>query len=52
MATFTRDKRLYLTCQETLFVPKEYNIRRHFEAKHPDMANLNESVRQIKESKF
>jgi hypothetical protein len=31
-----------------LSVPKEYNIRRHFEVKHPDLAKLDVSERQIK----
>jgi hypothetical protein len=33
-----------------LYVPEEYNIRRHFEAKHPDLAKLDVSERQIKAS--
>jgi hypothetical protein len=50
LATFTRDKILCLVCQETLSVPKEYNICRHFEAKHSDLTKLDVSERQIKAS--
>jgi hypothetical protein len=46
LATFTKYKILCLVCQETLYVPKEYNICRHFEAKHPDLAKLNVSETQ------
>jgi hypothetical protein len=50
LATFRRDKILCLVCRETLSAPKEFYIRRHFEAKHPDLAKLDVSERQIKAS--
>uniref|UniRef100_A0A4X2KNG3 SPIN-DOC-like zinc-finger domain-containing protein n=1 Tax=Vombatus ursinus TaxID=29139 RepID=A0A4X2KNG3_VOMUR len=50
--TYTRDKILCLFCQEVLSVPKEYNLRRHFESKHPDLSKLDINEKQIKASKL
>ncbi|CAM4604787.1 unnamed protein product [Lepidochelys kempii] len=39
---------LCLVCRETLAVPKEYNLRWHFETKHPNLTKLNPNEKIIK----
>lgn len=46
----TQDKILCLVCRDIIIVPKEYNLRRHFESKHPDLSELTLSEKQIKAS--
>uniref|UniRef100_A0A8C0GSN7 SPIN-DOC-like zinc-finger domain-containing protein n=1 Tax=Chelonoidis abingdonii TaxID=106734 RepID=A0A8C0GSN7_CHEAB len=40
LCTVSKHKILCLMCCETLAVPKEYNLRRHFETKHPNLTKL------------
>uniref|UniRef100_A0A674K1K9 SPIN-DOC-like zinc-finger domain-containing protein n=1 Tax=Terrapene triunguis TaxID=2587831 RepID=A0A674K1K9_9SAUR len=47
LCTVSKDKILCLVCRETLAVPKEYNLRRHFETKHPNLAKLNPNEKII-----
>uniref|UniRef100_A0A674I7K9 SPIN-DOC-like zinc-finger domain-containing protein n=1 Tax=Terrapene triunguis TaxID=2587831 RepID=A0A674I7K9_9SAUR len=46
--TISKDKILCLVCRETLAVPKEYNLRWHFETKHPNLAKLSSNEKIIK----
>uniref|UniRef100_K7FWM9 SPIN-DOC-like zinc-finger domain-containing protein n=1 Tax=Pelodiscus sinensis TaxID=13735 RepID=K7FWM9_PELSI len=48
LCTVSKDKILCLVCRETLAFPKEYNLRRHFETKHPILAKLNPNEKKIK----
>uniref|UniRef100_A0A674JUH9 SPIN-DOC-like zinc-finger domain-containing protein n=1 Tax=Terrapene triunguis TaxID=2587831 RepID=A0A674JUH9_9SAUR len=48
LCTVSKDKILCLVCRETLAVPKEYNLRRHFETKHANLAKLNSNEKIIK----
>ena len=35
-------------CRETVAVPKEYNLRRHLETKHPIIAKLDQNEKSLK----
>jgi hypothetical protein len=50
--TVFRDKILCLVCRETVAVPKEYNVRRHFETKHPQVAKFDAHEKKIKAANF
>lgn len=41
-------KILCLICRRVVAVPKEYNLRRHFEANHQSLAELDENEKKIK----
>lgn len=41
-----------LVCREIITIPKEYNLRRHFESKHRDLAKLDINEMQIKAVKL
>uniref|UniRef100_A0A8C3SKW3 SPIN-DOC-like zinc-finger domain-containing protein n=1 Tax=Chelydra serpentina TaxID=8475 RepID=A0A8C3SKW3_CHESE len=46
--TVSKDKILCLMCRETVAVPKEYSLQRHFKTKHPNLAKLNPNEKIIK----
>jgi hypothetical protein len=50
--TVFRDKILCLVCRETAAVPKEYNIRWHFETKHPEVAKLDAYEKKIRAANY
>jgi 17beta-estradiol 17-dehydrogenase/3beta-hydroxysteroid 3-dehydrogenase/mitotic-spindle organizing protein 1 len=39
-------------CRETAALPKQYNVRRHFETKHPEVARLDAHEKKIKAANF
>ena len=41
-------KMLCLVCQNVVPVSKEYNLRRHFETNHPNLANLDINEKSLK----
>ena len=43
-----KDKIICLVCRETVAVPKEYNLRRHLETKHPIIAKLDQNEKSLK----
>ncbi|XP_058022331.1 general transcription factor II-I repeat domain-containing protein 2-like [Ahaetulla prasina] len=48
------DKAMCLVCRKTVAVFKEYNIRRHYEAKHPDKyknLNIQQKLKKVEELK-
>uniref|UniRef100_A0A8C0H5C3 SPIN-DOC-like zinc-finger domain-containing protein n=1 Tax=Chelonoidis abingdonii TaxID=106734 RepID=A0A8C0H5C3_CHEAB len=48
LCTVSKDKTLCLVCREILAVPKEYNLRRHFETKHSNLTKLSSNEKIIK----
>jgi hypothetical protein len=50
--TVFRDKIPCLVCLEAVAVPKDYNIRRRFGTKHPEVAKLDAQERKIKAANF
>ncbi|CAK8697909.1 unnamed protein product [Clavelina lepadiformis] len=46
--TVTNSKILCLVCRNVVAVPKEYNLRRHFESNHPNLAELDATERILK----
>ena len=41
-------KVLCLVCQNVVSVPNEYNLRRHFETQHPNLAELDPNKKRLK----
>jgi hypothetical protein len=39
-------------CRETAAVPKEYSVRRHFQAKRPEVGKLDAHEKKIKAANF
>jgi hypothetical protein len=39
-------------CRETAAVPRQYNVRRHCETEHPEVAKLDAHEKKIKAAKF
>ena len=46
--TIVNSKILCLVCQNVVSVPKEYNLRRHFETNHPNLAGLDTNKKSLK----
>ena len=46
--TVVNSKVLCLVCRNVLSVPKEYNLRRHFETQHPILAELDANEKRLK----
>lgn len=50
--TLFNEKIMCLVCRECISVPKEFNVRRHFETKHTALSNLEMAERKIKAEKL
>lgn len=50
--TLFKDKIICLVCRETIAVPKEYNVRRHFETKHQTLSKLDKNEKTLKAVKL
>ena len=46
--TVVNSKILCLVCRNVVSVPKEYNLRRHFETNHPNLAELDTNKKSLK----
>ena len=50
--TMVKEKILCLICRETITIPKEYNLRRHYESLHNEFSLLSPDEKQLKLKKL